>query len=126
MLKCHEIEWVQRMLGLSWLIMALPEMETQLIFGLQGVCLIRKWLNLEKEAEAQGQILAPQPSFPLRAALAAQNLPRSQEVDVPEANLWGVSHWEILWCQAHPRVQMAAEGGHQARTPGNLSGTSCK
>lgn len=41
MLKCHEMESGYKcMLGLSLLMMALPEMETQLIFGLQGVCLL--------------------------------------------------------------------------------------
>lgn len=106
--------------------MALPEMETRLIFGLQGVCLIRKRLNLEKEAEAQGQILAPQPSFPLWAALAAQNLPRSQE-DVPEANLWDVSHWEIPWCQTQPSpgywwlLGVGTRQGHQGTSQEHLA-----
>lgn len=41
MLKCHAMESRHRhMLGLGLLLMALPEMETQLIFGLQGVCLL--------------------------------------------------------------------------------------
>lgn len=42
MLKCHEI-WSGHkcVLGLSLLMMALPEMETQLIFGLQGVRLLQ-------------------------------------------------------------------------------------
>lgn len=41
MLNCHAMESrYRRMLGLGLLLMPLPEMETQLIFGLQGVCLL--------------------------------------------------------------------------------------
>lgn len=49
--------------------------------------LTRKWLNLGKEAEIQGQILTPLPSFPLLAVLAAQNLLRNQELSVFEAGV---------------------------------------
>lgn len=49
--------------------------------------LIRKWLNLEKEAETQGQILPPLPSFPFLAALATPTLQRSQEIDVSSLSL---------------------------------------
>lgn len=75
------------MLGMSWLMMVLPEMETANIWTAGCVSLTRKWLNLEKEAEIQGQILTPLPSFPLLAVLAAQNLLRNQESSVFEADV---------------------------------------
>lgn len=86
MLKCREIQQIE-MLGMSWLMVALPEMKTANIWTAGCVSLTRKWLNLEKEAETQGQILAPLPSFLLLAVLAAQNLLRNQEVSVFEAGV---------------------------------------
>lgn len=83
--------------------------------------LIRKWLNLEKEAETRGQILSPLPSFPLLAVLAAQRLQRSQEADVSETDPWGVSHQGFL--QHNPPTQgalAAARGGRWAGRPERL------
>lgn len=54
--------------------------------------LIRKWLNLEKEAETQGQILSLLLSFPLLSVLAAQTLQRSEEAHVSETSVQDVSH----------------------------------
>lgn len=101
MLKCREIQQIE-MLGMSWLMVALPEMETANIWTAGCVSLTRKWLNLEKEAETQGQILAPLPSFLLLAVLAAQNLLRNQEVSVFEVGVWDVSPCEMLRCKPNP------------------------
>jgi len=71
---------------------------------------IRKWLNLEREAETQGQILSPLPSFPL---LDAQTPQRSQEPDGSEISLQYASQQGFLQCEhpPQPRVLPAARGG---------------
>lgn len=80
--------------------------------------LIRKQLNLEKEAEIQGQILSPLPSFPLLLALAAQTLQRSQEADVSETSPQGVSHQGSLHCEPLAQgVLEAVRGGCWAGMP---------
>ena len=71
----------------------------------------RKWLNLEKEAETQGQILSPLPSFPLLAALAAQTLQRSQEADVSKTGPRDVSHQGFLQCEPPTQGVLAAARG---------------
>lgn len=83
--------------------------------------LIRKRLNLEKEAETQGQILSPLPSFPLLAVLAAQTLQRSQEAGVSETGPRDVSHQGFL--QREPPTQgvlAAARGRCWAGMPEHL------
>lgn len=83
--------------------------------------LTRKWLNLEKKAETQGQILSPLPSFPLLAVLAARALQRSQEADVSEIGPRDVSHQGFLQCEPPTQGALAAvRGGRWAGAPEHL------
>lgn len=70
--------------------------------------LIRKWLNLEKEAETQGQILSLLLSFPLLFALAAWTLQKSEEAHVPETRMLLTRDSQ---CEPQPRVLAAARDG---------------
>lgn len=80
------------------------------------VSLIRKWLNLEKEAETQGQILSPLPSFPLLASLASPTLQRSKEIDVSKSRL-SLSRDS---CSASRHPKQGCGGGCWAGMPHHL------